>query len=120
MGGCSAVMLLKRTIMVMLLNCTGGVVWALKPPEDTPLHPVKVTRRLLYIKLPVYLQYDFYVYLMIFDACISITWANGREWALEISSFLGPKWHSPIGLIPFHRAQKTFDFKGPTPSHLPS
>ncbi len=34
-------------------------------------------------------------------------------------SFLGPKWHSPIGLIPFHRAQKTLEFQGPTPSHLP-
>ncbi len=33
----------------------------------------------------------------------------GRGWALEISSFLGPKWkwHSPIGSIPFHRAQNS-------------
>ncbi len=31
----------------------------------------------------------------------------GGGWALEISSFLGPKWHSPIGSMSFHRAQKT-------------
>ncbi len=33
---------------------------------------------------------------------------------------MGPKWHSPIGSMPFHRTQKTIDFQGPTPSHLPS
>jgi hypothetical protein len=27
--------------------------------------------------------------------------------------FLDPKWHSPIGSMPFHRAQKTLDFQGP-------
>ncbi len=32
---------------------------------------------------------------------------------------LGPKWHSPIGSMPFHRAQKSLDFQGPTPSYLP-
>ncbi len=31
-GGSSAVMLLYRTHAVMLINHTGGVVWALKPP----------------------------------------------------------------------------------------
>jgi hypothetical protein len=30
----------------------------------------------------------------------------GGGWALEFSSFLDPKWHSPIGSMPFHRAQK--------------
>jgi hypothetical protein len=25
----------------------------------------------------------------------------------------------PIGPMPIHRAQKTLDFQGPTPSHLP-
>ncbi len=34
----------------------------------------------------------------------------GGGWALEFSSFLGPKWHSPIGSMPFHRAQKTLEF----------
>ncbi len=41
----------------------------------------------------------------------------GGGWALEISSFLGPKWHSPIGSIPFHRTQKTLEFQGPIPMH---
>jgi hypothetical protein len=40
--------------------------------------------------------------------------------ALEILTFLGPKWHSPDGLLPFHWAQKSIDFQGPIPSHLPS
>ncbi len=34
----------------------------------------------------------------------------GGGWALEFSSFLGPKWHSPISSMPFHRAQKTLEF----------
>ncbi len=36
------------------------------------------------------------------------------------STFLGPKWHSPIGSMTFHRDQKSLDFQGPSPSHLPS
>jgi hypothetical protein len=39
----------------------------------------------------------------------------GWGWALEISSFLSPKWHSPIGSMPFHRAPKSLDFQGPSP-----
>jgi hypothetical protein len=35
-------------------------------------------------------------------------------------NFLGPKWHSPLGSITFHRAQESLDFQGPAPSHLPS
>ncbi len=34
----------------------------------------------------------------------------------EFSRFLGPKWHSPICSMPFRRAQKTLEFRGPTPS----
>jgi hypothetical protein len=44
----------------------------------------------------------------------------GVRWALEFSSLLGFKWHWPICSMPFHRAQKTREFQGPTPSHLPS
>jgi hypothetical protein len=44
----------------------------------------------------------------------------GGGWALEFPSFLGPKWHSPIGSMPFHRAQKTREFQGPTPSNFPT
>jgi hypothetical protein len=29
------------------------------------------------------------------------------------SRLLKPKWLSPIGLMPFHRAQKSLDFRGP-------
>ncbi len=32
------------------------------------------------------------------------------DWALEFSSFLGRKWHLPIGSMPFHMAQKTIEF----------
>ncbi len=53
-------------------------VWALDLPR---IHPIKVTRGLVCIKQP-----------MIYTAlCIM---------------FLGPKWHSPIGSMTFHRAQK--------------
>ncbi len=38
---------------------------------------------------------------------------------LEFSSFLGPKWHSSVSSMPFHRAQKTREFQGPTPSYFP-
>jgi hypothetical protein len=64
---------------------------------------------------------------MIYTALCTMFWMRaypllgqvGGCWALEFSSFLGPKWHLPIGLMPFHRAQKTLKFQGPTPSHLP-
>jgi hypothetical protein len=56
----------------------------------------------------------------VLDACISITWESGRGLGPRNLEFLGTKWHSPICLMSFHRAQKTFDFQGPTPSHLPS
>jgi hypothetical protein len=29
----------------------------------------------------------------------------GLGWALEFWSFLGPKWHSPVCSMPFHRAR---------------
>jgi hypothetical protein len=44
----------------------------------------------------------------------------GGGWALEFPSFLGPKWNSSIGSFPFHRAQKTREFQGPTHSHFPT
>ncbi len=40
----------------------------------------------------------------------------GGVWALEFPSFLGPKWNSPIGSFPFHRAQKTQEFHPPPTS----
>ncbi len=58
--------------------------------------------------------------LMIFDAADPVLGQVERGLSLEISSFLGPKWHSPIGSMTCHRPKKTLDFQGPTPSHLPS
>ncbi len=43
----------------------------------------------------------------------------GRGLALEISSFVGPKWHSPIGSMPFRRGQQNSRFPVPTPFPLP-
>ncbi len=45
---------------------------------------------------------------------------ENQSQALFLSSFLGPKWHSLIGSMSFHRDQKTLNFQGPTPSHLPT
>ncbi len=42
----------------------------------------------------------------------------GGGWALEISTFLVSKWHSPNGLMPFHRAQKGLDRAQPPPNCL--
>ncbi len=41
-------MLLNRTSAVMLHTHTGGVVWAMKPPSDTPLHPWALVRKITY------------------------------------------------------------------------
>ncbi len=43
----------------------------------------------------------------------------GEGWALEISSFLGSKWHSPISSMLFHRAPKTLEFQGQPPPTCP-
>jgi hypothetical protein len=56
---------------------------------------------------------------MIFDACRSVTWESGRGLGPGNLEFLGPKWHSPIGSMPFHMSQKSPNFQGPTPPHLP-
>ncbi len=52
--------------------------------------------------------YDFYSPVHnVLDACISITRASGRGWALEFERFLGPvKWHRADRRVPFG-AQKT-------------
>jgi hypothetical protein len=54
-----------------------------------------------------------------FDAGTSITRESGRGLGPGISTFLRPKWHSPNSSMPFHRAQKSLDFQGPIPFHLP-
>ncbi len=89
------------------------------------LHPTPVWPRNLPYKIFVHKT----TYApMIYTALCLMFWMHaypllrqvGGGWALEISSFLGPKWHSPICSLPFHRAQKTLNFQDPTPSHLPS
>ncbi len=40
-----------------------------------------------------------------------LLWKVGGGWPLEISTFLGPKWHSSKSTMPFHRAQKSLDFQ---------
>ncbi len=42
----------------------------------------------------------------------------GGGWALEISPFRGPKWHSPGGSMQFYRAKKSLDFQDQTPLQL--
>jgi hypothetical protein len=71
-------------------------VWALKPPTWAFVHKT------------------------IYAPMIYAAWGIMFWLGLEFPSFLGPKWHLSIGLMPFHRAQKTLEFQGPTSSKLPS
>jgi hypothetical protein len=50
------------------------------------------------------------------DICrhVHVCTSDGGKGTPCMSLFLGPKWHSPIGSMPFHRAQKTLEFRGPT------
>jgi hypothetical protein len=84
-------------------------VWALKPPSWALVHkttyaPIIYTARCI----------------MFWMCAYPVLGHVGGGWALEFSSFLSPKCHLPISSLPFHRAQKTLKFQGPTPSHLPS
>jgi hypothetical protein len=49
----------------------------------------------MYVCISYLCTYDLYGPIRnVFDACRSITRANGRGWALEIDTFLGPvTWH---------------------------
>ncbi len=53
-----------------------------------------------------------------FDAGKSFIWASGRGWALEILTFLDPKWHSPGGFIAISQGPKKSWFPGPQPLPL--
>jgi hypothetical protein len=98
-------MLLNSICAVTLFNHTGGVLWALKPPVGSfTLNHIKLLNGHVHNA---------------FDAG-SIHGQVGGGWALEILTFFGPKWHSSIGSMQFHRAPKSLDFQGPTPYHLPS
>ncbi len=71
-----------------------------------------------------YLKMIFILYMVL---CFPAHWPNLKfknhcslvhihyEGKWRGSSFLGPNWHSPIGSMPFHRAQKTLECQGPTP-----
>ncbi len=74
-----------------------------------------------------FLPYNSYLCSMIYTAPCTMFWMRAYPllgqvrggWALDIESFLGPlKWHRADRQVPFG-AQKTRDFQGPTPSHLP-
>ncbi len=49
---------------------------------------------------------------------IRVRLKSHKKFNFYISTFLGPKWHSPVCSIPFHRAQKSLDFQGPTPTQM--
>jgi hypothetical protein len=84
-------------------------VWALKPPSWALVHKTTFAP-MIYTALCI--MFWMYAYPLLGQV------GGGR--ALEISSFLGHKWHSPIGWMPFHRTEKTRDFQGTSPSHLPT
>jgi hypothetical protein len=84
-------------------------VWALKPPSWALVHKTTDVP-MIYTTLCI----------MFWMRAYTLLGQVGGGWAQEILSFLGPKWHSTIGSMPFHRDQKTPKFQGPTPSHLPS
>ena len=44
----------------------------------------------------------------------------GRGWALEISTLLGPKWHTPFAWLDALSQGLSVDFQSPTLSQLPS
>ncbi len=81
-------------------------VWALKPPSWALVRKT--------------CTYDLYSHVHnVLDACISITWASGRGLGPWILEFLGPKWHSPIGSMPFHRAQQISNSRAQPPPTCP-
>ncbi len=95
---------------VPLCTCSSNpppLVWALKPPlalvHKTTYAPM------IYTDLCIMFWMRAYPFLG----------QVGGGWALEFSSYLGPKLHLPIDSMPFPRGPKTLELLGPTPSHLP-
>jgi len=82
-------------------------VWALKPPSWALVHTTTYSP-MIYTALCI--MFWMLAYLLLGQM--------GGGWALEILSFLGPKWHSPTGSMPFHRVQKNSRIPGPNPLHL--
>jgi hypothetical protein len=69
-------------------------VWALKPPSWALVHKTTYAP-MIYTALCI----------MFWMCAYPLLGQVGGGWSLEFSSFLGPKWHSPINSMPFHRAQ---------------
>ncbi len=70
-------------------------VWALKPPSWALVHKTTYTP-MIYTALCIMFWMRAYPFLG----------QVGGGLALEITNILGPKWDSPISLIPFHRDNK--------------
>ncbi len=58
--------------------------------------------------------------LSLYSCCHRVTPNNSYLCTYDLYVRRVPKWHSPNGSMPFHRAEKSLNFQGPTPSHLPS
>jgi hypothetical protein len=69
-------------------------VWALKPPSWVLVH--KTTYGPMICKA---------LCIMFWMHAYPLLGKVGGGWALKISSFSSPKWHSPISSMPFHRAK---------------
>ena len=70
-------------------------VWALKPPLWALVHKTTYAP-MIYTALCI----------MFWMRAYPLLGEVGGGWALEFPSFLGPKWNSPIGSFPFHRAPR--------------
>ncbi len=58
-------------------------------------------------------------YVMVLMRADPLQGQEGRGWALEIETFLGPvTWHRAVKRVQLG-PQKSWDLQGPTPSHLP-
>jgi hypothetical protein len=95
---------------VPLCTCSSTPsVWALKPPSWALVHKTTYAPT-IYTAL----------YIMFWMLAYPLFGQAGGGWALEFSGFWDPKWHSPIGSMPFHRALKTLEILAqppPTCSH---
>ncbi len=72
-------------------------VWALKPTSCALVHKINYAP-MIYTALCI-------MFWMRAIPCISNTRSSGRGLGPVNLEFLGPKWHSPIRSMPFHRAQ---------------
>ncbi len=100
MGGSNAVMLPNRTSAVMLRTLS---IWRSGMGPETslryPFTPHKSHLWALEHKTTYAPMIYTSLYIMIFDACRSITRASGRELGPENLDFVGPEWHLPMNSI---------------------